>query len=156
MSKNSDLITIDTEIVLPYAREVFYYETDQMGIVHHSNYIKWIEEARLDLLRQIGLPYDKMEDEGILIPVLEVSCHYKLAFRYGDRFSISSKIEKLGKMKFSLEYEIFHVETGMLHATAKSEHCFVTNKMVPVRVQKEYPDIYRKFQLYSKDNLTNG
>lgn len=49
-----------------YVRKVQYYETDRMGIVHHSNYIRWMEEARTDVLEQIGLPYDKIERAGIL------------------------------------------------------------------------------------------
>lgn len=53
-----------------FERKANYYETDQMGIVHHSNYIRWFEEARLEMLRAMGLPYKKMEDNGILIPVL--------------------------------------------------------------------------------------
>ena len=52
-----------------FERKANYYETDQMGIVHHSNYIRWFEEARLEMLRAMGLPYKKMEDNGILIPV---------------------------------------------------------------------------------------
>ena len=51
-----------------FERKANYYETDQMGIVHHSNYIRWFEEARLEMLRVMGLPYKKMEDNGILIP----------------------------------------------------------------------------------------
>ena len=58
----------------PYQRRVNYYETDQMSIVHHSNYIRWFEEARLDLLDQAGLNYRKMEATGIIVPVVDVSC----------------------------------------------------------------------------------
>ena len=68
----------------PYERETFYYETDQMGIIHHSNYIRWFEESRIEFLKQIGIPYDEMERRGLLIPVLGVSCKYKKAFRYFD------------------------------------------------------------------------
>ncbi len=67
----------------PYERKIYYYETDQMKIVHHSNYIRWFEEARIDFMKKMGLPYDEIEKRGILIPVLEASCRYKKAFRYG-------------------------------------------------------------------------
>ena len=66
-----------------YGRKIQYYETDRMGIVHHSNYIRWMEEARIDALAQIGIPYDKIEAAGILIPVLEASPYVKLNLTVG-------------------------------------------------------------------------
>ena len=56
---------------------VYYYETDRMGIVHHSNYIRWFEEARLDWMKQIGWDYKSIEDDNIIIPVLSVAAEYK-------------------------------------------------------------------------------
>ena len=61
----------------PCEHKVQYYETDGMGIVHHSNYIRWFEEARVDLLEQLGFGYDRIEAAGYSGPVLEVSCQYK-------------------------------------------------------------------------------
>lgn len=63
--------------MVPYDHKVQYYETDGMGIVHHSNYIRWFEEARVDLLEQLGFGYDRIEEAGYSGPVLEVSCQYK-------------------------------------------------------------------------------
>ena len=62
--------------IQPYRHQAQYYETDQMGIVHHSNYIRWMEEARIDFMKQAGLSYRKMEALEIIIPVLEVQCVY--------------------------------------------------------------------------------
>ena len=62
--------------LMPYEREVFYYETDKMGIVHHSNYVKWLEEARNNFMVQIGYPFDKVENENLMVPVLDVYCKY--------------------------------------------------------------------------------
>ena len=59
-----------------YQRPVQYYETDRMQIVHHSNYIRWMEEARIDFLRQIGWDYAKLESIGIISPVTAVNCKY--------------------------------------------------------------------------------
>lgn len=129
----------------PYERETFYYETDQMGIIHHSNYIRWFEEARIDFLKQIGIPYDEMERRGLLIPVLGVSCKYKKAFRYGDTFQISMKIQDFKGVKFSVAYEVYDKATGELHATGTSEHGFVDAKLMPVNIKKTYPDIYEGF-----------
>ena len=77
-----------------YVRKVQYYETDRMGIAHHSNYIRWMEEARTDTLEQIGLPYDKIERAGILIPVLGVACDYSISFRYSEKFSCWDRGQK--------------------------------------------------------------
>ena len=67
-----------------YEHKTQYYETDQMGIIHHSNYIRWFEEARTDLLEQIGMGYDTLEAQGIISPVLSVHCEYKSMTHYGD------------------------------------------------------------------------
>ncbi len=129
----------------PYEREIYYYETDQMGIVHHSNYIRWFEEARIEFLKQIGLPYDEMERKGLLIPVLGVSCKYKKAFRYGDTFQICMKIQDFRGVKFNVVYEVRNKATGELHATGSSEHGFVDSKLMPVNIKKAYLDIYEGF-----------
>lgn len=129
----------------PYERKTFYYETDQMGIIHHSNYIRWFEEARIDFLEQVGLPYDEMERRGILIPVLGVSCKYKKAFRYGDTYQIYMKIQGFKGVKFGVTYEVFNKATGELHATGSSEHGFVDAKLMPVNIKKVCPDIYESF-----------
>ena len=71
---------------------VYYYETDRMGIVHHSNYIRWFEEARLDWMKQIGWDYKTIEDDNIIIPVLSVSAEYKTMSRYGDNIVIYVKL----------------------------------------------------------------
>ncbi|HBE09126.1 MAG TPA: acyl-CoA thioesterase, partial [Lachnospiraceae bacterium] len=67
----------------PYKRKINYYETDQMKVVHHSNYARFMEEARLDLMEQVGLHYDTMEEKGIIIPVLDISCRFRYAVHYG-------------------------------------------------------------------------
>lgn len=134
--------------IIPYTRNIAYYETDQMGIVHHSNYIRWFEEARIDFLEKIGLPYSKMEEAGILIPVLSAACEYKYAMRFGQRFQITLRIVSFTGVKFLVLYEVTDADTGKLHATGKSAHCFVTNDMVPIRMKKEHPDIYRSLMEY--------
>lgn len=128
--------------MIPYERKVFYYETDRMGIVHHSNYIRWLEEARIDYLEQIGLPYDRMEQEGIMIPVLSVAVEYKKPFRFGDIFQIEIRLVQFSGLKFAMEYDMFNRETGELCASARSAHAFVDKRMMPVRLHKEYPTIY--------------
>ena len=76
--------------MVPYDHKVQYYETDGMGIVHHSNYIRWFEEARVDLLEQLGFGYDRIEEAGYSGPVLEVSCATALSTPRANRLSSSA------------------------------------------------------------------
>ena len=100
----------------PYIHKVQYYETDRMGITHHSNYIRWMEEARTAFLEEIGWPYDKTEEEGLLSPVLSVNCQYRETTTYGDQVAITVKILKISPVKFTVGYEMYNMETGVLPA----------------------------------------
>ncbi|MDD3217718.1 MAG: acyl-CoA thioesterase [Lachnospiraceae bacterium] len=119
-----------------------YYETDQMGIVHHSNYIRWFEEARTELLRHIGYPYKRMEEEGIICPVLSVECQYRSMVHFEDVVLIEPVVEKFNGIKLFLKYEIYDSETGELRTTGKSVHCFLNEQGQPVSLKKTKPDLY--------------
>ena len=108
-----------------YQHKTQYYETDQMGIVHHSNYIRWFEEARTDLMEQLGMGYDRMEAEGIISPVLEVNCQYKSMTRSGETVSIETRVEKYNGIRLELSYEVKNAETGEIRAVGNSKHCFL-------------------------------
>jgi len=126
----------------PYERPVQYYETDRMKIVHHSNYVRWFEEARLYFLESIGLPYDRLEETGILIPVLSVDVQYKKAFTFGDTFQIFLKCVRFNGVKCEFKYEVRDKETGEVRTTGGSSHCFVTEDMKPFHMKMLYPDIF--------------
>lgn len=145
-----------TEIVKkkiqPFKRNVHYYETDQMGIVHHSNYIRWFEEARTDFLNQIGLPYAEIESRGILVPVLFAACKYKKAVRFDDDVLIHLKITFFNGIRFKVTYIVDDANNGDVFATGETEHGFVNCNMVPVRMKKEYPDMYRLLAAYVEED----
>lgn len=132
--------------VKPYIRGVHYYETDQMAIVHHSNYIRWFEEARIDYMSQIGVSYGEMEKRGILIPVLSASCEYRKAISYTDKVKIVCKMVKLTQVKFQMEYEIYNDEDGSLHAIGASSHCFVDKDLKPLSLKKKISEWYKLFE----------
>lgn len=132
-------------IFKPYYRKPFYYETDKMGIVHHSNYLRWMEEARIDFLEQAGFPYDKMEEAGIMIPVMTASCRYKRAIKYGDEMMIKMCIEEFNGFKFVVSYQIINVNTGEVHTTGETSHFFVDMDFKPIRTKSSFPEIYRVF-----------
>ena len=75
--------------------DVRYYETDQMGIVHHSNYVRYFECGRSDMMQKAGLPIEEIEKAGVMLPVVSVECRYKLPARMGDRIRIVSMVDKV-------------------------------------------------------------
>ena len=126
--------------VKPCLHRVAYYETDQMGIVHHSNYIRWFEEARDELVREFGIDYRQIEARGILMPVVSVACAYRRAAKYGDRVSIYAFPRYFNGIRLRYAYEV-RGEDGELIADGQSEHCFIdalTRK--PLSLKKRMPE----------------
>ncbi|MGN0327301.1 MAG: acyl-CoA thioesterase [Lachnospiraceae bacterium] len=130
----------------PYIHKVQYYETDRMGITHHSNYIRWMEEARTAFLEEIGWPYDKTEEEGLLSPVLAVNCQYRMPTTFGDQVAITVKILKISPVKFTVGYEMHNVATGSLVVNGTTEHCMLNKDRKLVRFNLVQPELYRIFQ----------
>ena len=128
----------------PYSREVFYYETDRMGIVHHSNYIRMMEETRVYYMEKLGMPYDKMEEDGIIIPVISAEAKYKISLTYGNRVFISMRLTQFNGVKFRCEYEIKN-EKGQLCAVGATEHCFLDTDMKLFNFRRAFPDYYDIF-----------
>jgi acyl-CoA thioester hydrolase len=139
-----------------YEHRVQYYETDQMGIVHHSNYIRWMEEARVDLMQQLGIGMVEIEALGIVIPVLSVSCEYRSMTRFYDTVIINVKASSYNGIKLFLSYEIKDTTTGDVRATGSSSHCFLKKDGGHVSLKKNYPDIHHVFEVFSgKSNPVN-
>lgn len=127
-----------------FKREINYYETDKMQVVHHSNYIRYLEECRMDFMRQIGFDYAKMEQSGIMVPVLSVSCNYKNPARFGETICIVPKVERMHGVKYEMSYRIYSEDFSVLHNEAESSHCFVDLDFKPIRLKKEYPELYNR------------
>ena len=127
-----------------YTRKINYYETDKMQVVHHSNYIRYLEECRMDFMRQIGFDYAKMEQSGIMVPVLSVSCNYKNPARFGETICIVPKVERMHGVKYEMSYRIYSEDFSVLHNEAASSHCFVDLDFKPIRLKKEYPELYNR------------
>ena len=125
-----------------YQHKVQYYETDMMGIVHHSNYIRWFEEARMDFLEQAGYSYKRFEDEGIISPVLEVQAKYRSMVRFGDTVNIEVHMRSFTGLKFGLDYIISDSITGEIRVIGSSEHCLLDRGHKPVRLKKVNPQLY--------------
>ena len=124
-----------------YQHIVQYYETDRMAVTHHSNYIRWMEEARIDFLAKIGWPYEKLEEEGIISPVVSVDCKYIGTTTFMNKVDIDVFVKEFKGVKLKLQY-VMKNEDDKVVCEAHSEHCFLNSKGMPVRLNKEYPDFY--------------
>ncbi|MBQ9120840.1 MAG: acyl-CoA thioesterase [Clostridia bacterium] len=122
-----------------YIHKVNYYETDKMGITHHSNYIRFIEEARMSFLAEIGYPMTRLEAEGITSPVVSVNCEYRHPTTYSDEIEIEVTLTKYNGVKLSLSYVMKNVHTGVTVAIASSSHCFIDANGRPIAVKKHFP-----------------
>ena len=124
--------------MIPYEHKVQYYETDAMGIVHHSNYIRWFEEARVALLEQLGYGYDRIEAEGFSSPVLAVNCEYKTMARFGDTVQITARVTEYNGVRLTLAYEVRGAQSGALHAAGESRHCFIGRDGRPTSLRRSW------------------
>lgn len=127
-----------------YKRKVHYYETDRMQVVHHSNYIRWMEEARIECLDALGVCYVDMEARGIISPVLSVECHYRSMSRFGETVRIETKLTEVTRVSYSLSYRIYDDATGELRADGTSSHCFINEKGRPISLAKKDPELYER------------
>lgn len=135
----------------PYIHEVKYYETDQMKITHHSNYIRFMEEARIDMQRQIGWEYADFEKAGIVSPVVSVCCDYKKTTTFSDVIEIEVKITKFNGAKLALSYIM--TCDGEVVATGKSEHCFMDEMGRLVNMKKRYPKFYETVNQFAGNTI---
>lgn len=120
----------------PYIHKVQYYETDKMGITHHSNYVRWMEEARIEFLDQIGWSYVRMEEEGIISPVLAVNCRYKHSTTFSDEISVTVKVKEFKGVRLILEYTMKNRKDDFVVLTGTTEHCFLNTQSRPINMKK--------------------
>lgn len=104
---------------------VRYKETDQMGIAHHSNYIVWFEIGRTDLCRAAGFPYTEIEARGRILVVTEVTCRYRVPYRYDDEVVIRTSVAEAASRRMKFAYELRDAGGENVHATGMSSHVWV-------------------------------
>ena len=124
-----------------YYHKVHYYETDKMGITHHSNYIRWMEEARIDFLEHMGWGYEKLEQAGILSPVIGVECQYKTPTTFADEVEIQVCVKEFRGVRLIIGYTMKNRTTGELVLTGTSTHCFTDPQGRPIILKKKNPQL---------------
>lgn len=128
----------------PYKHVVQYYETDKMGIVHHSNYIRWMEEARVDFLRKIGWGYERLESEGLSSPVTAIECKYRASAIFPDEVSVKVGVCELKGAVVRFDYLMTAGEKTVFEG--RSEHCFIDGNGKIVRMNRAYPEFYERLR----------
>lgn len=129
----------------PYEHKVQYYETDQMGVVHHSNYIRWFEEARTDFMEKMGLGYDEMERRGIMCPVLAVEAEYLRMVRFGETVTVEAEIKEYNGIKLTMVYEVAGRKTGTVYCKGVTTHCFLTEEAKPISLKRDCIEFHTMF-----------
>ena len=134
----------------PYIHNVKFYETDKMNITHHSNYVRWMEEARLDYLQRIGCDYRSLEAACVISPVVSVKCKFIKTTTFGDDVTIAVTVKKFNGIRLIVAYEMRCGEETV--CKAESEHCFVNDKMKVVNLKRVVPDYYERFAKVLAEN----
>ncbi|MBQ4340448.1 MAG: acyl-CoA thioesterase [Firmicutes bacterium] len=129
-----------------YTRKVHYHETDKMGITHHSNYIKWLEEARIDFMDQIGYGFAQMEKDGIASPVIALAGEYIRPTTFDDTISINVTVEEFKGVKLVLGYTIINTSSKEKVFSGKTSHCFINREGKPVILKRSLPEFDAKLK----------
>lgn len=127
--------------------KVRYAETDQMGIVHHSNYYVYFETAREDFIVGSGVSYKDIEDMDIMMPLIETQCKYIQGAKYADNLIIETTLNELTPIKVVLQYRVIREEDNKLIAEGKTIQAFVNKENFKIlNVKKKNPDLWNKLE----------
>lgn len=129
---------------MTYKHKVQYYETDKQGVTHHSNYIRIMEEARVDMMEQMGFGYERMEEAGVFSPVMGVTCDYKRPTTFADIIDVEVTVSELSKLKARFSYKMTLNDKVVCQAT--SLHCFLDRTGRPVALEDRFPEFHQALQ----------
>ncbi|MFC1709134.1 acyl-CoA thioesterase [Candidatus Omnitrophota bacterium] len=122
---------------------VRYADTDQMSVVYYANYFVWLEIARTESLRSLGVDYRSIEKEKQLaLPVVEAYCKYKAPARYDDIIEIKTKVSQVRNSSLRFDYKLINKENGELLAEAYTTHVFIDSARRPVRIPEKIKKVF--------------
>ena len=128
-----------------FERQVRYYETDRMGVVHHSNYLRLLEDARMDWMDANVMEYAALEAAGVIIPAVSAAGEFKDFLRFGDRFRVYPRLILFTGVRMKLEYEVTNAATGAVCYLGQTSHCFVRDgDYHPISIKRSCPELYEK------------
>lgn len=131
--------------IIPYEHKTRYHELDAQGMVHPSHFINWMENARMNLMEQIGLGYQQMENMEIVMPLISLSMENRSPVKFDDTIVIDTKLISYEDNQIEVAYRIYNKETGEDHAVAKSKHCFLNKSGLPISLKRIYPKLDTTF-----------
>lgn len=129
-----------------FERKINYYETDKMGVVHHSNYIRYMEESRCAWLESIEMPFEILEENDITIPVLGVKCDYKHHVTFGDTIIIAPFVKEYNGVRMTVGYDVKDKKTENIVIVAETKHCFTNRNLRPINMKKVAKEFSDKFE----------
>lgn len=119
-----------------------YAETDQMGIIHHSNYAVWFEAGRTAFLKEAGVSNTKIEATGILLPLYDMNCQFKSPAKYEDEIMVITNLKQISRVRLCFSYQVINTANHKLLATGETMHAWTDKALKPVNAEKAIPDIY--------------
>lgn len=125
---------------------VRYQETDQMGVVYYANYLVWFEIGRTDYIRHFGISYRKLEELGLLLPVVDVQCRFLQPACYDDEISISTCLDAHNGSKLIFAYEIKRKPDQRLLARGSTTHLWTDRSLKRMNIKRKYPELYEKLK----------
>lgn len=131
--------------IQPYCHRAKIHEINVQGFVHHSNYYKWMEDARMDLMEQLGLGYKQMEEMEVIMKELSVSIEYRNEVIFNQKVMIETKLLSYDGKQMEIAYHLYDKETGDDIAVARSKHCFQYKSGLPISMKRIYPELDTKF-----------
>lgn len=121
---------------------VRYAETDQMGIVHHSNYAVWFEAARTDFIKQLKSSYSGIEKMGVLMPLTDLAVSFKRPARYEQTVTVETRVDQLTPARIVFAYEVYN-EEGALLARGTTHHAWTNLSLRPLNIVKKLPEVFK-------------
>jgi acyl-CoA thioester hydrolase len=138
VSDNHHPVTNETCVRVRYA------ETDQMGVVYHSNHFIWFEVGRVELLRQLGFTYKEMESEdGCHIAVVDARCRYKAPARYDDEIIVRTHLKNVRESLIHFGYELLRANDGTVLAEGETTHIVIGKDMKIMAMPEKYVNVFR-------------
>lgn len=119
-----------------------YAETDQMGIVHHSNYPIWFEAGRTDFIKQLGMPYSSIEEGGLMLPLIRLECNFRGSAKYEDNIIVRTNIKKITYTRVIFYYEVYKNNEEKPITSGETEHAWTNHQLKPLNLKKHSPYIY--------------
>jgi acyl-CoA thioester hydrolase len=130
---------------------VRYAETDQMGVVHHSNYAVWFEAGRTDFIKKMGMPYSVIEEKGAMLPLLELKCSFRSFARYEDNVVVRTRIKEYTGTRLLFYYEVVLTGEDRVLTEGETLHCWTNRELKPVNIKKFMPEVYELIEKAVQD-----